>query len=261
MLSIDLNCDLGESFGAYRIGMDEAVIPLITSANIACGFHAGDPLVIEKTVAVCKEYGVNAGAHPGFPDLSGFGRRNMTLSLAEVKAMIKYQVGAVKGFCEAAGIALKHVKPHGALYNMAARDYDLALAICEAVKEINPTLVLFALSGSQMVQAAHDTSLSCASEVFADRAYQQDGSLVPRGKPGAVIEDESAAIAQVVHMVRDGQVKTLTGEEITIQADSVCVHGDGTKALTLIQAIKKNLENRAINIEPFTVPSGRNTYL
>lgn len=195
MPSIDLNCDLGESFGAYTIGMDAEILPYITSANIACGFHAGDPSVMQKSVLLCKEYGVQVGAHPGLPDLQGFGRRKMAISPAEAETDVMYQIGALKAFCEAAGVPLHHVKPHGALYNMAAKDPALAAAICRAVQAAAPGAVLLALSGSEMVKAAHAIGLPVASEVFADRGYKPDGTLVPRGTPGAMITDEDTAIA------------------------------------------------------------------
>ena len=185
MPSIDLNCDLGESFGAYTIGMDAEILPYITSANIACGFHAGDPSVMQKSVLLCKKYGVQVGAHPGLPDLQGFGRRKMAILPAEAEADVMYQIGALKAFCEAAGVPLHHVKPHGALYNMAAKDPALAAAICRAVQAAAPGAVLLALSGSEMVKAAHAIGLPVASEVFADRGYKADGTLVPRGTPGA----------------------------------------------------------------------------
>ena len=237
MPHIDLNCDLGESFGAYTIGMDEKVIPFITSANVACGFHAGDPLVMQRTVALCKQSGAAVGAHPGFPDLQGFGRRQMKLTPAEAKACVQYQIGALKAFCNAAGVPLHHVKPHGALYNMAGKDRALADAICAAVKESAPGAVLLALSGSEMVKAAQAIGLPVANEVFADRGYRPDGSLVPRGTPGAMIEDEDEAIARVIRMVTEGKVTANDGTDIAIQADSVCVHGDGPKALAFVEKI------------------------
>ena len=204
MPSIDLNCDLGESFGAYTIGMDAEILPYVTSANIACGFHAGDPSVMQKSVLLCKKYGVQVGAHPGLPDLQGFGRRRMAISPAEAEADVMYQIGALKAFCDAAGVPLHHVKPHGALYNMAARDPVLAVAVCRAVQAAAPGAVLLALSGSEMVKAANAIGLPVASEVFADRGYQADGSLVPRGAPGAMIEDEDTAIARVLQMAAQG---------------------------------------------------------
>lgn len=251
MPSIDLNCDLGESFGAYKIGMDEAVIPFITSANIACGFHAGDPVVMEKTVALCGKFQVRAGAHPGFPDLIGFGRRNLAVTPEEARAYVMYQIGALKSFCDGAGIRLHHVKPHGALYNMAGKDYRLARAVCEAVKAVDDGLVLLALSGSQMIAAAKDVGLSYASEVFADRGYQSDGSLVPRGQDGAMIEDEDMAIHRVVRMALEGKVTAIDGTDVAIQADSVCVHGDGEKALAFVRKIKAALEAEGVAVRGF----------
>ena len=193
MYTVDLNSDLGESFGAYTIGMDEGVIPLVSSANVACGFHAGDPSVMSHTVALCKANGVSVGAHPGFPDLQGFGRRNMNMSPADVKAMMIYQVGALDAFCKSQDVPLRHVKPHGALYNMAAKDEALARAICEAVYEYDKKLILMGLSCSKMLTEAEKLGLPYAAEVFADRAYEDDGSLVARTKPGAMITDENEA--------------------------------------------------------------------
>lgn len=239
MISIDLNCDLGESFGAYRIGMDEQVIPYITSANIACGFHGGDPSVMAKTVAMCKKYGVHVGAHPGYPDLNGFGRREMNVSPEDARNDIIYQVGALKAFCDSEGVPLCHVKPHGALYNRAGRDYSLALAICRGIQAIDPNLKIMALSGSCMIQAAEEISLPYISEVFADRGYQADGSLVPRSQPGAMIRDEEEALSRVLRMAREGKVTAVTGEDISIRADSVCVHGDGEKALEFVRKIRQ----------------------
>ena len=235
MPSIDLNCDLGESFGAYTIGMDAEILPYVTSANIACGFHAGDPSVMQKSVLLCKKYGVQVGAHPGLPDLQGFGRRRMAIFPAEAEADVMYQIGALKAFCDAAGV------PHGALYNMAARDPVLAAAICRAVQAAAPGAVLLALSGSEMVKAANAIGLPVASEVFADRGYRADGSLVPRGAPGAMIEDEDTAIARVLQMAAQGTVQADDGSTVTLQADSVCVHGDGPKALAFVQKISAAL--------------------
>lgn len=244
MYKIDLNCDLGESFGAYSIGSDELVIPYISSANVACGYHASDPIVMQKTVALCKKYGTAIGAHPGFPDLMGFGRRNMNVSPAEAKAYVMYQIGALSAFCTAAGIKMQHVKPHGALYNMAGKDYKLAKAICEGVKEVDDTLIMLVLSGSQMQKAAEDTGLKVAKEVFADRGYQADGSLVPRGQEGAMITDENVAIQRVIRMIKEHKVTAVDGTDIDIIPDSVCVHGDGEKAVlfvkNLVEAFEKN---------------------
>lgn len=248
MPSIDLNCDLGESFGAYTIGMDSAVIPYITSANVACGYHAGDPLVMQKTVAACKASGVHIGAHPGYPDLMGFGRRNITATPAEIKAYVQYQVGALSAFCAAAGVPLCHVKPHGAMYNMAAKDEALARAICEGILEVNPALTLLALSGSAMVRAARELGLGVKSEVFADRGYQADGTLVPRGRPGAMITDEDEAIARVIRMAKEGVVRSVDGMDVPLVADSVCVHGDGEKALAFVRRIRAALTDAGIEV-------------
>ncbi len=248
---IDLNCDLGESFGAYKMGLDEEVLSYVTSANIACGFHGGDPVVMEQTVALCKKYGVRVGAHPGFPDLAGFGRRNMSLTPSEVKTSVMYQIGALNAFCKGAGIKLYHVKPHGALYNMAAKDYELAKAICQAIKEVDDSLVLLALSNSEMLRAAKDTGVSAASEVFADRAYERDGSLVPRSRKGAVIEDEELALRRVIRMAKEGVVEVIDGSTIFIDADSVCVHGDGRKALEFVKRIREGFLEAGIEVKCF----------
>jgi len=248
MLKIDLNCDMGESFGNYKLGLDEEVIKYISSANIACGFHASDPVVMAKTVALAKANGVACGAHPGFPDLVGFGRRNMNVSPAELKAMIQYQIGALKAFCDAQKIALHHVKPHGAMYNMAAKDEKLALAIAEGIAEIDCGLILLGLSGSEMLKAAQVVGLPAKKEVFADRAYEEDGSLVARTKPGAMITDENEAIERVLGMIRYGKVKAVTGKEISVEPDSVCVHGDSPKALAFVQKISSRLNEEGIKI-------------
>lgn len=250
MLKIDLNCDMGESYGAYTIGADAAAAPYISSANVACGFHAADPTVMDKTVSLLQKNNVAIGAHPGFPDLMGFGRRNLQVQPAEAKAYVQYQIGALWAFCKARGLPLQHVKPHGALYNMAGKDYALARAICEGIAEINPQLILLGLSGSALCSAAEDVGLRCAREVFADRAYTEDGALVPRTEAGAMITDADEAIARVIGMVKSGKVKALTGKEIAIKADSVCVHGDGEKALAFVKKIRAALTAENICIAP-----------
>lgn len=250
MKKIDLNCDLGESFGNYKIGLDDEVIRHISSANVACGFHASDPLVMQKTVALAKENGVCIGAHPGFPDLVGFGRRNMSVSPAEAKALVQYQIGALDAFCKAAGVKLCHVKPHGALYNMAGKDDILAQAVCEGIFEYDSNLILLGLSGSKMIEAGKKIGLRTASEVFADRAYEDDGSLVARSKPGAVITDENLAVSRVVEMVKNGRVTSITGNEIEIKADSICLHGDGVKAVEFAKRIKEELLKNDVEIVP-----------
>lgn len=251
MYQIDLNCDLGESFGRYTLGMDEEVIPYITSANIACGYHASDPVIMEKTVQMAAANGVHIGAHTGFPDLLGFGRRNMNLSPKEAKTYTMYQIGALAGFCRAAGVPLHHVKPHGAFYNMAAKDYGLACAICEGIASIDTNIILLGLSSSQMEKAAKDVGIPFRQEVFADRAYEDDGSLVARSKPGAVITEEDLAISRVVDMVKKGKVTSINGKEIAIKADSVCVHGDGVKALAFVKLIRKVLKEEEIEVKAF----------
>lgn len=248
MYEIDLNCDLGESFGRYKLGMDEEVIPLISSANIACGWHASDPVIMAKTVHMAKENGVSVGAHTGFPDLMGFGRRNMTLTAEEAKTYTMYQLGALQAFCTAEGIRVSHVKPHGAFYNMAVKDYELAVAICEGIKAAGEGIALMGLSSSNMIMAARQTGIPFIQEVFADRAYEDDGALVARSKPGAMIEDEEEAIARVIRMIKEGKVTSLSGKDISIQADSVCVHGDGEKALTFVKRIRAALEAEGIAI-------------
>ena len=250
MVKIDLNCDLGESFGAYTIGMDDKVIPLISSCNIACGYHASDPLVMKKTVEMAAKAGIGIGAHPGFPDLMGFGRRNMNVSPAEASAYVTYQLGALYAFARSAGVKLQHVKPHGALYNMAGKNYDLALAIAKAVQAFDPSLILMGLAGSQSVKAAQDIGLPVANEVFADRAYMPDGSLMPRTMEGAVIHDEKLAISRVVRMVMEHKVTACDGTDIEIIPDSVCVHGDNVKALAFVTEIRKALEAEGVTIAP-----------
>ena len=250
MYKIDLNSDLGESFGAYKIGMDSEIIPLISSANIACGFHASDPVVMDKTVKMAAESGIKIGAHPGFADLVGFGRRKMDVSPREVKAIVQYQIGALKAFATAHKTKLQHVKPHGALYNMACKDAKLARAICEGIYEVDPKLILLGLSGSRLITEAEKTGLYTASEVFADRAYEDDGTLVARTKPGPMITETYDAIEQVIMMIKEKKVRTVNGNIIDIKADSVCVHGDGAKALEFIVKIREVFEKEDIKVCP-----------
>lgn len=250
MYRVDLNSDLGESFGRYALGMDDKVIPLISSANVACGYHASDPVVMEKTVSLARDAGVRVGAHPGFPDLMGFGRRNMSVTPGEAKAYVLYQLGALYGFCKACGTELQHVKPHGALYNMAAKDYQLSRAICEGIREFDPQLIVLALSGGQLAKAAMDMGLPVAQEVFADRGYEEDGTLVDRRKEGAMITDEEEAISRAARMVKERKVTAVTGKDIAIRADSVCVHGDGAKALAFVEKIRQAFDREGIEICP-----------
>jgi len=246
--TVDLNSDLGESFGAYTIGDDAALIPLISSANVACGFHAGDPVVLTQTIARCKQSGVSVGAHPGHPDLMGFGRRVLQLSNAEAAAYVQYQVAAAQGVCRAQGVALRHVKLHGALYNQAGKDFSLALAVCKAIAQLDKDLVLLALAGSEMVRAANETGLTVREEVFADRAYEPDGSLVARTKPGAMIHDEDLAVRRVVQMVTQGTVEAIDGSVTPLNADSICVHGDNANAIAFVARIRQALTQAGVSI-------------
>lgn len=248
MYKVDLNADLGESFGAYTIGMDSEVLRFITSANVACGFHAGDPLVMEKTVALACERGTAVGAHPGYPDLMGFGRRNLKVKPEEAKAYIKYQVGALLAFTKARGIKMQHVKPHGAFYNMSAVDDALARAICEGIYEVDPGLIMLGLAGSAHIRAAKEVGLRAASEVFADRAYMDDGTLVPRTMAGAMVHDKKLAISRTVRMVKEGCVEALSGKIIPIQADSICVHGDNPDAIGFVKEIRDTLEREGVTV-------------
>lgn len=248
MHKVDLNSDLGEGFGAYELGMDHEILRHVSSANVACGFHAGDPVVMARTVRAAREAGVAVGAHPGFPDLMGFGRRAMALSFDEAKAAVQYQVGALMAFTRSAGIPLQHVKAHGALYNMAAVDKTLARAIAEAVAEVDDRIILLCLAGSEMLAAGRACGLRVASEVFADRAYADDGTLVPRPEPGAVIHDQETAIERALGMVTRGTVQSITGKEIAISADSICVHGDNPQAIAFVQAIRGALAAHGVTL-------------
>lgn len=247
---VDLNSDLGESFGAYKIGMDDEVIKLVSSANVACGFHASDPVVMKKTVDMAVKSGIGIGAHPGFYDIMGFGRRNMVISPKEAYAYVTYQLGALSAFCIQAGVTIQHVKPHGALYNMAGKDYDLAKGICEAVYDFDPEIILLGLSGSKMIEAGTDLGLKCANEFFADRAYEDDGSLRARTKEGSMITDENEAIERIVKVLKTGKVTTYSGNEISLKIDSICVHGDNEHALSFVQIIRERLAIEDIEIAP-----------
>lgn len=246
---VDLNCDMGESFGAYKMGNDEEILDFVTSANIACGFHAGDPSTMRKTVKLALEKGVGIGAHPGFQDLTGFGRRNIFVSPQEAYELVVYQIGALYGFVKSEGGVMQHVKPHGALFNMAATDAALSEAIAEAVYAVNPELVLFGLSGSEIVKAGEKIGLRTANEVFSDRTYQADGTLTSRKEVNALITDTETAIGQVVRMVKEGMVTSTDGKEVTIQADTVCIHGDGVHALDFARRISQTLKTSEIDIK------------
>jgi UPF0271 protein len=247
MKTIDINCDMGEG-----IGNDEQIMPYISSANIACGFHAGDEATMKETVELCKKYKVAIGAHPSYDDRENFGRTDVRLPPQEVYDLVMKQIRLLDEMARAKGITLSHVKPHGALYNMAARDRFLAPIVSLAVMDTNRKLVLYGLSGSHLVKEGNNLGLRTASEVFADRTYQDDGSLTPRYKPGALIDDADKAVAQVLEMVNEGTVTTTSGKKIPIKADTVCIHGDGPHAVELVKAIHKALTKNNIAIKAIT---------
>ena len=245
---IDFNCDMGESFGMYKMGLDEEVIKYITSANIACGFHAGDPMWMRHTVRLAEEHGVAVGAHPSFPDLSGFGRRNMAVTPEEAKNDVIYQIGALTAFTESK--RLQHIKPHGAMYNQAVNDETLARAICKAVVEVDPEMILVALAGSPWIAIAEEMGLRVAREIFADRALNPDGTLVSRSKEGAVIHEAEEVLERSVRMVTEGKAVAITGEEVQVQADSLCLHGDTPGAVELARSVRQGLESAGVEIVP-----------
>ena len=244
----DFNCDMGESFGAWTMGFDAQVIPFVTSANIACGFHAGDPETMRRTVQLAEARGVGVGAHPGFPDLRGFGRRNLAAAPDEVRSDLVYQIGALQAFTAAK--RLQHVKPHGALYNMAVPGGDLARAICEAILHVDPTMILVALAGSKWADQAEAMGLRVAREAFADRALNADGTLVPRSKPGAVVHDRQAVIERSVRLVTEGTVVAVTGETVQVRAETLCLHGDTPDAVELAAALRGALEQAGVVLKP-----------
>lgn len=249
-MRVDLNCDMGESFGRYSVGNDEAMMPYITSANIACGYHAGDPLVMADTMRLAREHGVSVGAHPALPDLQGFGRRRMDLSADEIEAFVLYQVAALAGFAQAAGLELAHVKPHGALYNMASKDTMVSDAVARAIVRFDRSLILVGLAGSRLVEAGRRAGLRVAREAFADRAYAADGSLRSRRLPGAALESPEEVAAQVVRLVCDGTVVIYEGDELPIEADTVCIHGDTPGASGIVQAVRRELLDADVDIVP-----------
>jgi 5-oxoprolinase (ATP-hydrolysing) subunit A len=247
---IDINCDMGESFGAYKIGEDEKVIPYITSANIACGFHAGDPMVMAHTMELAKRFRVAVGAHPGYPDLLGYGRRNLETFPGEIKNYLLYQIGALMAFAKAYGLTLQHVKPHGALYNLAARDEKVAQEVIEAIKSFDPGLILVMLSGSLGAKVAAASGLKVAQEVFPDRAYLKDGRLAPRTLGGAVIHDSDLVRKRIIKLVSTGKMTSIEGKEIGLKADTLCIHGDTPGAWKVARVIQKELKKAGIEIVP-----------
>lgn len=251
MASIDLNCDLGESFGAYKIGNDEEILKVISSANIACGFHGGDPVVMHRTIEMAKANGVGIGAHPGFNDLWGFGRRRIVVQdPSEIEKMLIYQVGAIQGMARACGAEVSHYKIHGALANMACEDERLALAAARAVKAVAPELIFLVMPNSELERAGEALGLRVAREIFADRAYDDNAMLVQRGTPGAMIEDAAEAAARIVRFVREGAIESLSGKRIEVGIDSICVHGDSPGALAMAAEVRRALEAAGIEIRP-----------
>jgi UPF0271 protein len=245
---IDINCDLGESFGAYTLGLDREVIPRISSANIACGFHAGDPGWMRATVSLAEEHAVAVGAHPGFPDLRGFGRRAMQATAAEITDDLVYQIGALTAFTREK--RLQHVKPHGALYNMAVDREDVARAIGEAVLAVDPGLILVVLAGSPWEQVARGMGLRVAREVFADRAFDARGALVPRSVPGAVVHDAAIVVERSLRLVIEHRVTAITGEELDLHADTICLHGDTPGAVGLAAAMRQAFARAGVEVVP-----------
>jgi UPF0271 protein len=246
--SVDINYDMGESYGAWKMGEDAAVMPYITSANIACGFHGGDPATIRATVRLAVDHGVAIGAHPSLPDLQGFGRRVMKISPQDMYDLVLYQAGAVEAFARAAGARLHHLKCHGALYNMAANDAGLAEAMARAVKDLGGGVMLYALSNSLMMSTAKNLGVAVAGEVFADRGYADDGTLAPRGSPGAMIEDPALAAQRAVSMIEEGQVTALSGKRVAVSADTLCLHGDQPGAVAFAKAIRKAFSEHGIAV-------------
>jgi UPF0271 protein len=251
MMFIDLNCDMGESFGTNIVGNDEGIMPYLSSANIACGFHGGTPSVMHQTVKLAIKHGVAIGAHPSFHDLEGFGRREMNLTAAEIYDLVIYQVSALQGIAKVNGGKLHHVKPHGALYNMAARDAIMATAIADAIADIDATLILYGLSGSELIRAGQAKGIATCSEVFADRHYQDDGSLTPRTKPHALITSTSVAVTQVIRMIKEKIVISDQGNPVPIEAETICIHGDGAHAIHFAKEIREALEANGITIKAF----------
>jgi len=253
MSTIDLNCDMGESFGVYKLGLDEQVMEHISSANIACGFHAGDPQIMDYTIKLAKKHGVGIGAHPGFNDLPGFGRRKIEVPPQELENELIYQIGAVEGFCRANDVKMSHVKAHGALSNIASIDEELALAIARAIKAFDPGLIFVAITGTALEKAGKKENLRIAREAFADRAYNPDGTLVSRKEEGSVLHDPDQVAERVYKMATEGTVITKTGEEIAINPDTICVHGDNPEAVKLVAKIKEVLNERGIKIKPLSM--------
>ena len=252
--SVDINCDMGESFGPWKMGEDEAMMEIITSANVACGFHAGDPQVMARTAGMAKAKGVSIGAHPGFDDLRGFGRRRIYGdTMAELENQIAYQIGALQAVAALAGHRVTHVKAHGALGNMSFEDIDFAMAIGRAIKGVDPSLVYVTMEGLATAKAAAKLGLTPAREFFADRAYEEDGRLVDRKKPGSVLHDAEAAAARALRAIQDGEIEAITGKRLRVSFDTICVHGDGKTAVAMARALRAKLEAAGVAIKPFRI--------
>ncbi len=245
---IDLNCDMGESYGAWKMGNDAGVMPFITSANIAAGFHAGDPATIRKTVRLAVDHGVAIGAHPSLPDLIGFGRRVMRISAQDMYDLVIYQAGAVEAFARAAGAKLHHVKCHGALYNMAVNDEALSDSMVRAIKDLGSGVILYVLSGSKTLEMGKRAGVHVFGEVFADRGYSDDGTLAPRDKPGGMIEDAQASVKQVLGMIEEGYVTSLGGKRVAVAADTLCIHGDQPGAVTFARKLRETFKEKGISV-------------
>lgn len=248
-MNIDLNCDMGEGFGAYSFGLDEELMDVVTSANIACGAHAGDPNIMDYTVRLAKKKQVAVGAHPGYPDIIGFGRRPMELTPNEIYRLMIYQIGSLQAFCSIHGVKLHHVKPHGALYNEAAKNKEVANAIVEAIRALDSSLILYGLAGSELIKAGEVNGLAVASEIFADRTYQPDGSLTSRTAKDALIVSPKKAVEQVKHILLNGCVEAIDGSQIPIKADTVCVHGDSSTSLLFAKKLKEELLQAGISLK------------
>ncbi len=247
-MPIDLNADMGEGFGAWRLGQDAELLSIVTSANVACGFHAGDASIMRELAALTKERGVALGAHPGFDDKWGFGRRAISMNARDLEYMVAYQIGALQALAAYSGASLRHVKPHGALYNMAAKDAGYARAIASAVKTVDARLILVGLPACEMQKAAEEAGLAYAREGFCDRLYRDDGSLTPRSQPGAVIADADAAAAQAVRFACDGEVVTGSGARLKLEVDTLCVHGDEPDAVAVARAVRRALESAGVEL-------------
>lgn len=254
--AIDLNCDVGEGFGAFPPPADDELVPLVSSVNVACGFHASDPRIMRRTVRLAKRHGVGVGAHPSFPDLVGFGRRMLAATPEEIEDDVVYQVGALLGCCRAEGVPLVHVKPHGALYNAGATDPSVARAIAAGVRAVDPSLWLVGLAGSALVREGRAAGLRCVEEAFADRGYAPDGTLLPRGRPGALLSDPAAVAERVSRLAREGVIRAADGTDLAVGARTVCVHGDTPGAVEVARAIRARLERDGVAVRSFAAGEG-----